>query len=129
MYIYSLLTILVTIGIIYILYKFGFNIISGGIFFMYLSLVLLFAYRVRFTALELNVFEEKESFFGHVVSNITLPFLNFGSWLSTGLAKFSFLVIILDFLIEAPLKNIIKIIQEWASYIREKKEEVINVPT
>ena len=30
--------------------------------------------------------------------------------------------------VEAPLKSIIQIVSEWAAYIREKKEEVVEVP-
>jgi len=48
--------------------------------------------------------------------------------LSQGLAKLSFLMVIMDFLIEAPLKTIISVIEEWTSFIRERREEVVSVP-
>lgn len=116
------------VGISYILVKLNFNILSGMIFFIFLSLVLLFGYRVRFTASELNVIGEKEGFFSSILTNFTLPLLNLGVWLSQGLAKLSFLMVIMDFLIEAPLKTIIGVIEEWTSFIREKREEVVSVP-
>jgi len=34
----------------------------------------------------------------------------------------------LDFLIEIPLKNIIEVFEEWTSFLREKKEEVVEIP-
>ena len=126
--IYLLLFLLTFGGITLILFDLGFNIISAGIFFIFLSLVLLFGYRVRYTATELNVRGERESFLVHLVTNIALPLLNLGSWLSQGLQKFNFLLLFMDFLIEAPLKNIIRVFEEWTSFIKEKREEVIEVP-
>ena len=116
------------VGISYILIRLNFNILSGMIFFVFLSLVLLFGYRVRFTASELNVTGEKEGFLSSILTNFTLPLLNLGVWLSQGLAKLSFLMVIMDFLIEAPLKTIISVIEEWTSFIRERREEVVSVP-
>lgn len=121
---------LLTFGVIsYFLIKLDFNLLSGVIFFVFLSLVLLFGYRVRFTASELNVTGEREGIISHLFSNITLPFLNLGVWLSQALAKFNFLIVIMDFLIETPLKSIITVFEEWTAFIKEKREEVVEVPS
>jgi hypothetical protein len=125
---HGLFFLITFMGISYFLIRLNFNIISGMIFFVFLSLVLLFGYRVRFTASELNVTGEKEGFLSSVLTNFTLPLLNLGVWLSHGLAKLSFLMVIMDFLIEAPLKTIIGVIEEWTSFIRERREEVVSVP-
>jgi len=76
----------------------------------------------------LKVEGEREGFFSHLASYLTLPFLNLGFLLSKGLSKINFFTIILDFLIEVPLKNIIEIFEEWTSFLREKKEEVVEIP-
>jgi hypothetical protein len=115
-------------SIAYGLDKLHFNIISAIIFFIFLSLVLLFGYRVRFTASELMVTGEKEGFLSNLFNNLTLPFLRLGFWLSRGLSKLNFLIILMDFLIEAPLKIIIEVVDEWTSFIREKREELVEVP-
>jgi len=125
---YTIIFLITFGGISYLLLEAGFNIISAGIFFVFLSLVLLFSYRVRYTASELNVTGEKEGFMSHLFTNLSLPLLNLGVFLSRGLSKLNFLVVIMDFLIEAPLKNIISVFEEWTSFIREKKEEVVEVP-
>ena len=126
--VYSGLFLLIFGGITYVLFQLEFNLISGVIFFAFLSLVLLFGYRVRFTASELNVMGEQEGFFSHLLSNVTLPFLNLGVWLSQGLSKLNFLIVIMDFLIETPLKSIIAVFEEWTMFIKEKREEVVEVP-
>jgi hypothetical protein len=124
-----LILFLVVFGLItYGLYLLHFSIVGMAIFFIFISLVMLFGYRVRFTAQELKVTSDRESVFGYLFNNITLPFLSTGVYLSKGLARINFLTVILDFLIEAPLKTIIEVVEEWTSFIREKREEVVEVP-
>ena len=125
---YALIFVAVFGGITYVLTLLNFSIFGVLIFFMFLSLVMLFAFRVRFNASQLKVNGEDEGFFSHLSSYFTLPFLNFGFYLSRGLAKLNFFTILLDFLIEIPLKNIIEVFEEWTSFLREKKEEVVEMP-
>jgi hypothetical protein len=126
--IYGILFLLVFGGITYLLLLLHYNIVGMVIFFVFLSLVLLFGFRVRFTATELTVTSNDENFFSYVFSNLTLPFLSTGVYLSKGLAKINVFTIILDFLIEAPFKTVIEVFEEWTSFIREKREEVVEVP-
>lgn len=125
---YILLFVLVFGGISYILTLIGFTIMGIMVFFVFLSLVLLFVFRVRYQASQLRIEAEREGLINSLFNFITLPFINLGFYLSRGLAKLNFFTIILDFIIEAPLKSIIEIFEEWVSYIREKREDVIEVP-
>jgi hypothetical protein len=126
--IYLLLFVTVFGGITYFLTLLDFSFFGVLIFFFFLSLVILFGFRVRYNAVQLRVDSENETFLGHLASYLTLPFLNFGFYLSKGLSKINFLSVILDFIIEAPLKSIIEIFEEWISFIKEKKEQVIELP-
>jgi len=110
------------------LWRLNFNLISAGIFFFFVSLVLLFGFRVRWSAQELRVTPEKESFPEFIFNLIAMPFLDLGVKLSVGLTKLNVLMFVLDFLIEAPLKSIINVIGEWVTFIQRKREEVIEVP-
>jgi len=125
---YGVLFFLTFGAISYLLQKIGFNMVGGAIFFIFLSLVLLFAYRVKFTASELNVTEDKENLFSHLMYNISLPLLDLGVWLADKFSRFNFLIVFLDILIEAPLKNVIGVADEWTSFVKERREEVVEVP-
>jgi hypothetical protein len=127
-FLYALLFILIFGGLTYLLIKIKFNIISLGVFFIFLSLVLLFGFRVRYNASEVFAVEEKEGLFLKLLDNLSLPFLNLGFWLSKSLAKLNVLMIVMDFMIEAPLKSIIRVFEEWLNFIKEKKREVVEVP-
>ena len=39
-------------------------------------------------------------------------------------AKINIFVFVLDFIIEAPLQILIEIVEDWAGYMKERKEEV-----
>ena len=47
-----------------------------------------------------------------------------GQLLSRGLAKLNFLTAFFDFIIEAPFKLIIEVLEEWISFVRSKREEI-----
>lgn len=125
---YFFLFILVFGTITYFLSLLHFSVMGMLVFFAFLSMVVLFAFRVRFNATQLKVDSDQEGIGGHFASYLTLPFLYFGSYLSQGLAKINFFGVILDFLIEVPLKNIIEIFEEWTSFLKEKREEVVEIP-
>lgn len=125
---YTILTVLVFLAISYILIKIKFTFFGIALFFGFLSLVLLFAFRIRFNANQLKVEGNQEGILSHLFDYLTLPLLNLGFLLSRGLSKLNFLTVILDFLIEAPLKSILEIFEEWTSFLREKKEEVVEIP-
>jgi hypothetical protein len=111
-----------------ILLKIGFNPASILVFFFFVCLVLLFAFRVRWSAQELLVEKERQGFVESLMSLLLLPFLDVGARLSAGLAKINFWALILDFLIEAPLKTIMEVVSQWLKFIRKRQEEVVEVP-
>jgi hypothetical protein len=112
----------------YLLMRLQFTIFGIFIFFAFLSLVLLFAYRVKFHSSQIKIETDRDGFFDHIVNYLTLPFLNVGFYLSKGFAKFNFFTVILDFLIEAPLKSVIDITGQWSLFVKEKQEEVVERP-
>lgn len=125
---YGLILLMIVLGIIYVLDYLKFNIVSILIFFVFLSLVLLFGFRIRYTATELRVSDDEGGFFNHLITMLSLPFLNLGNFISKSLSKYNFLIIFLDFIIEAPFKNIIGFYDEWSGFLKERREEFIEVP-
>lgn len=119
------LTFLLSFGlIIWGLDKLEFNFFSVLIFLFFLTVVSFFAYRVSQAAKEL-ILEEKESLFSAISDFFVVPILRTGRRLSSELAKVNVFNFILDFFIEAPLKSILEIGEEWLAFLREKKEEVV----
>lgn len=119
------LTFIITLSLIYKTLTFlNFNLISQAIFLFFVSLVAFFGFRVRQITNEYHL-EDKGSFFSPFVDFFFMPILSLGKFLSSEIAKFNFFIIIFDFLIEAPFKLIFEIVEEWISFVRARKEEIM----
>lgn len=122
---FYLVTYLLTFGlIIYGLNLLHFNIASQVIFVFFITLVSFFAYRIRVSAKEYEM-SDREGFFGPLVDFFFLPILRVGHWLSGEIAKINIFIFLFDFILEAPLKVIFEVAEEWIRFVRTKKEEII----
>ena len=120
-----ILFFLVFAGITLILNLLEYNIPGIVIFMIFFSTIFFVAYKLRNTAAELRVVAQKPSIFSPIIDIISTPILVLGKYLSEGASQLNFLTIFFDFLIEAPFKTIIKVFEEWNSFIRETKEEIV----
>jgi len=107
--------------IIYILEKIGFTLASMGIFIFFLTVVAFFAYRIRQTA---QVYSYKND--SGLSDTIMLPLLAVGAIMNQGLVKLNFLAFVFDFILEAPYKSILRILDSWVQFLSAKKEEVVG---
>jgi hypothetical protein len=123
--IFYTLTFLVTFSLIYEGLKYiNFNLVSMVIFVFFVSVVTFFSYRIRQITKELRL-EEKPSVLSPVVDFFFMPLLSMGKFFSSEIAKLNFFIFIFDFIIEAPFKLIFEVVEEWISFVRKRKEEII----
>jgi hypothetical protein len=120
-----LITFAITFGLInYVLTLLQFSIVSKIIFVFFVALVSFFAYRIRQSAKEYEMIE-RQGFLEPIVDFFLLPVLQAGQFLSAEIAKINIFIFIFDFILEAPLKTIFELIEEWIRFIRLKKEEIV----
>lgn len=118
-------TFLLSFGAIsYILTQLHFNIASQAIFVFFVTLVSFFAYRIRQSAKEYEV-ESRQGILEPIVDFFFLPVLRAGHLLSREVAKLNVFIFLFDFILEAPLKVIFEVVEEWIRFIRVKKEEIV----
>lgn len=118
-------TFLITFGLIgSLLVSLGFNIVSMVIFLLFLSLVTFFGIRIRQSSKEVVVPSAKSSIAGALIDIFTLPILRAGRWISLRTPRINVFLFFMDFIIEAPFKMAIEVIESWLAFVREKKEEV-----
>jgi hypothetical protein len=123
--IFYTLTFLVTFSLIYEALKMiNFNLVSMSIFIFFVSVVTFFSYRIRQITKELRL-EEKSGFLSPVVDFFFMPLLSMGKFFSSEIAKLNFFIFIFDFIIEAPFKLIFEVVEEWISFVKKRKEEII----
>ena len=119
------LTFIVTLTLIYEgLLLLSFNMISIAIFIFFVCLVTFFSYRIKQIVNEYRL-AEKEGILMPIVDFFFMPILSLGKFFSGGLARLNFMIFILDFLIEAPFKLIFEVVEEWITFVRKRKEEII----
>ncbi|MEM4260646.1 MAG: hypothetical protein QXG00_05400 [Candidatus Woesearchaeota archaeon] len=119
------LTFIITLILIYeILLFINFNLVSQAIFIFFVSVVTFFSYRIKQMVNEFKL-DEKENIFTPIIDFFFMPILSLGKFFSSELARLNFFIFIFDFLIEAPFKLIFEIVEEWISFVKKRKEEII----
>ncbi len=109
--------------IFFILELLRFNFISKIIFVFFISVVSFFGYRIRQIAKEYFLVY-KQSIYQPVLDFFFIPILSIGKFLSQEIGRWNILVLVFDFIIEAPFKLVVEVIEEWIKFVRVKKEEI-----
>jgi hypothetical protein len=112
--------------VIWVLIKLDFNVVSSLLFFFFLSIVSFFAFRLRQSTRELVVIEEREGWGATIIDFFLLPFLTIGHWISVKFDQVNVFLFIFDFIIEAPFKTVLEVIESWFAFIKEKKDEMMS---
>ena len=124
--IYSVLFVGIFVFIIWGLNLLHFNPVSQAIFLFFLCVVSFFAFRVRSISRDYVYHEERSGFFASLVDFLFLPAVKVGQWLSVQISRLNVLGFIFDFIIEAPLKAFLEVIEEWVRFVRVKKDEIFT---
>src|SRR3989339_66576 len=108
-------------AIVYFLVKMNFNIIGGGIFILFLTLVSFFGYMIRQQVRDINLIRSSQNGISTLTDIFAFPIIRTGSILSGQFAKLNLPVYVFDLFIEAPFKTIINLFEEWFSFVRDRK--------
>lgn len=115
----------ITFGLINIVLSLlQFSIPSKIIFVFFVALVSFFAYRIRHSAKEYEMIE-RQGILEPIMDFFLLPILQAGQFLSKEIAKINIFIFIFDFILEAPLKTIFEVVEEWIRFVRVKKDEIV----
>ncbi len=116
----------VTFGLIlYFLVSLDYNFVSGVIFVLFLTLVSFFGFMIRQQVRDIKLGKERQTILESLADFFAFPIIRTGSLLSTEFAKLNITVYIFDLFIEAPFKTIIQLFEEWFSFVRERKDEIV----
>lgn len=110
--------------IIYGLWYLGFNMFSGFLFVLFLSLASFLGFRLRQAVKEISFVERRDNIITTFIGFLTTPFLRVGNWISRKFSRINVFIFILDVLIEAPFQLIVEILEQWFSYMKEKRDEL-----
>lgn len=119
------LTFLITLYLIYLVLTYlEFNLVSKAIFIFFVSVISFFSYRIKRVVNEYKL-EEREGILTPIVDFFFIPILTIGKFFSTEVARFNFFTVIFDFIIEAPFKLLIQVVEDWISFVKTRKDEIV----
>lgn len=122
---YLLTFTLVFGGVFLVLSRLKFSLASIAVFFFFVSTIAFFAFRIRRNFADLTITPQKEGLLGGLFNFVSYPFIKLGHLFSRALSQFNIFVVILDLIIEAPIKLLLELVEEWFAFIRQKQEEIL----
>jgi hypothetical protein len=123
-YVLWLLSTGLTFGIIWLaLGKLHFNLLSKGIFIFFIAIISFLSYRIYQTANSYTVIK-KANLFSPLFDFFFVPVIRVGRKLTEGIAQINFILLIVDFIIEAPFKGLIGFFEQWFLFVATKREEL-----
>jgi len=121
---YSLMLLVFIAAVSLLLSRWGFNGVSIFFFLFFLSLVTFFGFKIRSSRKELVMVEGSGGWGSALFDVFFLPIVRTGRWISIRAPRVNVLLFFFDFIIEAPFKAAIKLVEGWLAFLREKKEEI-----
>lgn len=110
--------------IIFGLYKVNFPPLSYLIFIVFLSLIAFAGAKIRQRGKELQVVEEKETFFHFFIDPFAVPVVQLGKWLTLKWKKYNIIAVFFSALIDMPFTIFVEFLEQWRYFLKEKKEEI-----
>ena len=100
-----------------------FNPLSQVIFLFFVAIISFLAYRIYQTAHIYTVIS-KTSLFSPIFDFFLVPIIRVGRRLTEGFTQINFILIIIDFIIEAPFKGLFGFFEQWFLFLANKREEL-----
>ena len=122
---YALMFLTMFSGLTYILYLLQFNIVQGVIFFIFLSTASFLSFRLSRQIQELEVVHTSQGTISLLRDIIYVPFIYVGQQISYRYSQINIVAMVLDILIELPLKTILRLVRQWTLFLNAKKDELI----
>ena len=121
-FLYAGLFVLVFGTVAWLLWIIGFSWLHLGIFFVFLSTASFLGFRLSRLIREIETVDAEQNGVSMLRDFLYLPFVVVGRWMSEKYAKVNIVAMILDMVIELPLKTVLRLVQQWGSFISSKKD-------
>lgn len=102
----------------------GFSLLHLLIFFVFLSTASFLGFRLSRQIRELEVLAGQQDGVTVLRDFLYIPFVVVGRWMSEKYARVNLVAMILDMVIELPLKTILHLIRQWGVFITSKKDDL-----
>lgn len=123
-FVYGLSCLAVFAVVIWLLLMLNFSPVHIAIFFFFLSAASFLGFRLSRMIRDLEIVRGASNGLTFLRDTIYLPFVVAGRWVSDKYAQVNIVSIILDMMIELPMKTILRLIRQWAAFIDDRKDTI-----
>lgn len=103
---------------------FTFDWLHLVIFFIFLSTASFLGFRLSRMIREIEAVDSEQNGLTLLRDFLYMPFVVAGRWISEKYSKVNIVAMVLDMVIELPLKTILRLIRQWSAFISSKKDEL-----
>ena len=121
---YVLSSLVVFAGVVWALLMLGFALVHIAIFFVFISAASFLGFRLSRLIRELEVVRSRSNGVTFLRDAIYLPFVVVGRWMSEKYAQVNVVTLVLDMMIELPLKTVLRLIRQWGAFIDDRKDRI-----
>ena len=109
-------------AVTWLLWTLGFSALHLLIFFIFLSTASFLGFRLSRMIREIEAVDTQQNGLTLTRDFLYFPFVVVGRWMSEKYAKVNIVALMLDMMIELPLKTVIRLVQQWGAFISNKKD-------
>lgn len=121
--VYALIFLIVFGGIGWGLHAgFGFDLLHLAIFFTFLSAASFLGFRLSRTIRDIEAVDSEQNGITTVRDFLYMPFVVVGRFMNEKYSKVNIVALMLDMVIELPLKTLLRLLRQWTAFIGTKKD-------
>jgi hypothetical protein len=94
------------------------------VFFTFLSTASFLGFRLSRQIRELEAMESSQDGITIIRDFLYIPFVVVGRWISEKYSRINIVAMMLDMVIELPMKTVLHLIRQWGAFIASKKDEL-----
>lgn len=102
----------------------GFTWLHLIVFYVFLSAASFLGFRLSRMIRELEAVETNQNGLTAARDFLYMPFVIVGRWISDKYSRLNIITMMLDMLIELPLKTVLRLVRQWSAFISNKQDEL-----
>lgn len=122
--VYAIFFVAIFGGVAWGLINLGFSPLHLLIFFIFLSTASFLGFRLSRQIRELEVIDAQQDGVTILRDFLYMPFVAVGRWMSEKYSRVNIVAMMLDMVIELPLKTVLYLVRQWGAFITSKKDEL-----
>lgn len=120
--VYALLGVIVFALVVWLLLMLDFSFVHIGIFFIFISAASFLGFTLSRHIREIEVFTTHQNGLTIIRDLIYLPFVVVGRWMSEKYSQINIVTLLLDMIIELPMKTVLRLMRQWSAFIDDRKD-------